>query len=257
MDDIRLGVALRAVRLRRGWSQLRVAKASRCSDSVVSRVELGHLEDVTLPTLRRIAAALGVRLDVVPRWRGGELDRILNRRHAGLQEAFSARLSAVAGWTMRPEVSFSIYGERGVIDLLGWHADRQMLLIVELKTELVDVMDLMSTMDRRRRLGPRIAEDLGWRPVAVSSLVVLAGSSTNRRRVADHRTVLRAAFPSDGRTLESWLRDPREPVAILAMWSDSRHTGIRADSGPVKAGRGGLARGSRPASRTNPSLSRA
>ena len=33
-----------------------------------------------------------------------------------------------------PEVSFSIYGERGVIDMLLWHPARRALLVVELKT---------------------------------------------------------------------------------------------------------------------------
>jgi transcriptional regulator with XRE-family HTH domain len=221
VDDIQLGTALRAVRLRHGWTQDRVATASGTSATVVSRIERGRVEAVSLPALRRIAVTLDVRLDIVPRWRGGELYRMLNRRHARLEEAFSAHLHTIPGWTLRPEVSFSILGERGVIDVLGWYPARAMLLIVELKTELVDVMDLMATMDRRRRLGTRIAADLGWQPVAVSSLVLLAESRTNRRRLADHRTVLRAAFPADGRRLASWLADPREAIALLTLWPEA------------------------------------
>ena len=240
VDDQRLGSAFRAIRIRRGWTQDQLGVASGTSSSVVSRVERGHLDVVSIAALRRIAKALDVRLDMVPRWHGAELDRMLNRGHAQLQEAFSAHLRAIPGWSIRPEASFSIFGERGVIDVLAWHAASSSLLIVEIKTQLVDVMDLMSTMDRRRRLGPEIAARFGWRPVAVSSLVILAGTRTNRRRLADYRTLLRSAFPDSGRKLGPWLRDPREPVSLLTMWPSSRQTA----AGPTSAGQIGSRGGS-------------
>jgi hypothetical protein len=155
---------------------------------------------------------------------------MVNRRHSLLHESFARHLGRFHGWTFRPEVSYSIYGERGVIDMLAWHEGRAMALVVEFKTELVDVNDLVGSMDRRRRLAIRIAQDLGWKAVAASSLVVLVGSRTNRRRAADHRIVLRAAFPFDGRRLSPWLRDPREPVAMLAMWPDV----LEASRGPSR-----------------------
>lgn len=230
VDDLRFGSTVRSLRLHRGWRQADLATAAASSGAAISRIERGHLDSVAVGTLRGVAAALDVRVDLVPRWRGGDLDRLLNRRHARLHESFARRIRGEAGWTMRPEVSFSIYGERGVIDVLGWHAACRMLLVVELKTDLVDVMDLLSTMDRRRRLAPRIAAELGWEPAGVSTLVVLTGSRTNRRRVAEHRTVLRTAFPDDGRRLAGWLRDPRASVGILAMWPDLP----QVDRGPAR-----------------------
>jgi len=38
----------------------------------------------------------------------------------------------------------------------------------------------------------------------------------NRRRLAGHRAMLRNAFPTDGRTMRGWLREPAGPVAA---WS--------------------------------------
>ena len=32
------------------------------------------------------------------------------------------------GWTVLPEVTYSVYGERGSIDLVAWHADTRTLL---------------------------------------------------------------------------------------------------------------------------------
>ena len=205
------------------------------SRAAVSRAERGHLDELTLAAFRRVTAALDLRVDLVPRWRGGELDRMLSRGHSLLHEAFARHLGTYAGWTCRPEVSYSIFGERGVIDMLAWHADRAMVLVVEFKTELIDVNDLVATMDRRRRLAIAIAQDFKWRPVSASSLVVLVGDRTNRRRVTEHRTLLRAAFPADGRRLAGWLRDPGESVAMLAMWPDERQETSRPGGRPLEA----------------------
>ncbi len=205
MDDTRVGAMLRAARLRRGWRQSDLGRAATVSDATVSRLERGHFGTMSIEVLRRVAAALDVRLELLPRSRSADLDRLVSGRHAALAEAVLGRLSALPGWTARPEVSFGIYGERGVVDVLGWHAERRALLVIELKTEIVDVGELLGTLDRKRRLGPGIAEPLGWRPLTTSAWLIVADSMTNRRRVAAHATTFRAALPDDGRTVRAWL----------------------------------------------------
>jgi hypothetical protein len=121
---------------------------------------------------------------------------------------------------MASEVSFSIWGERGVIDLILWDPEHRALLIIEFKTELVDVGDLLATMDRRRRLAAQIVKDRGWYPRIVSTWVVVAASRTNARRLAEHRTVLRTAFPAGVREIRRWLRDPVGSIAALSLWTD-------------------------------------
>lgn len=107
----------------------------------------------------------------------------------------------------------------GVIDGLAWHAATGSLLIVELKTEIVDINDLMASMDRRMRLARGIAAERGWRASSVSCWVAIADSRTNRRRVARHAAVLRAKFPDDGRRLAGWLRQPSDSVRSLGFLS--------------------------------------
>ena len=75
-------------------------------------------------------------------------------------------------------------------------------------------------MDRRKRLAAQIVKDRGWYPNVVSTWVVLAASGTNARRLAEHRTVLRTAFPGGVREIRLWLRDPARPVAALSLWSE-------------------------------------
>ena len=222
---------VRTARVRHGWRQDDLAAAAKVSRGTTSRIERGHFGQVSLDTLRRVAAALDIRLDLQPRWSGGDLERLVGARHSALHETvartFQQRWPA---WTIAPEVSFSIWGERGVIDFLAWHPERHALLVGELKTEVVDVNELIGTLDRKRRLAADVARERGWEPRSVSSWLIVSGSRTNRRRVAAHETMLRAAYPADGPQIRTWLREPNGSIAasIAAMYVLDR-TGIRTE----------------------------
>src|SRR5687767_1603723 len=138
------------------------------------------------------------------------------------------------GWVLAPEVSFAIRGERGVIDILAWHAASRTLLVIELKTEIVDVNELRGTVDRKRRLAVQIGRERGWNAVNVALWVVVAESKTNRRRVANHAMTLRAALPADGRSIEGWLREPDQPIACLSFWSGARGAHTKSELATVR-----------------------
>ena len=131
-------------------------------------------------------------------------------------------LGGLAGWIAEPEVSFSIYGERGIIDILAWHPQSRMLLVIELKTEIVDVNEMLETLDRKRRLAIDIARKRGWQPVAVSTWLVVAPGRSNRRAIADHAAVLRSKLPADGTAMRRWLRDPRGRIDAASAMPKSR-----------------------------------
>jgi transcriptional regulator with XRE-family HTH domain len=220
MDDLAVGRVFREIRIRLGWQQRVVAAKARISTSAYSRIERGMFDGTTLRRLRSVAAVLEVRLPLDPRWRGAALDRVLSSRHAAMTELVARQLMA-AGWEVRPEVSFSHFGERGVVDIVAWHASSSALLLVELKTELVDVNHLLAVADRRRRLARVIAEPFGWHPIVVGQWVVLAASRTNERRLAEHRTSLRAVLPSDGKRVTRWLAAPSGALAALSYLPNS------------------------------------
>ena len=235
MHDTRLGSAIRLIRQRRGLTQEALGDKAGLSKSTVSRIERGHLDALGLRAVRAIAGELDIRVDLMPRWRSGDLDRLLNRRHSTLHELVARWFAdELPAWVLAPEVSFSIYGERGVIDILAWHPGRCALLIIELKTDIVDVNDLVGAAERRRRLARTIAAERGWDPATVSVWVVVAASRTNRRRLAAHRAMLRAAFPADGRRIQSWLRDPGRAVAALSMWPASTPGKLGPDLAPAR-----------------------
>jgi hypothetical protein len=151
-----------------------------------------------------------------------------------MHEALARLLNDVLGWTFLPEVSFSIYGERGVIDVLAWHQEQETLLVVELKTEIVDVQELIGRVDQKRRLARRVAADRGWHPQRVGVWVVLASSRTSHRRIAAHVNTLRAAFPDDGRAVHGWLANPDRRLSCLSFLPISYERALRRRPASLK-----------------------
>jgi transcriptional regulator with XRE-family HTH domain len=219
VDDQRVGASFRAARIKRRLRQEDLAILAKVSRGSVSRVERGHLDTLSLRTLRAIAAELDIRIEVQPRWRGGDLDRMLNQRHSALHESVALAFHRdFPAWTLAPEVSFSIWGERGLIDLFAWHPGARALVVMELKTDIADANELVGTVDRKRRLARQIARERGLDPATVSVWVIVSESRTNRRRIAAHAEMFRTAFPADARSIKAWLRQPERPISALSTW---------------------------------------
>jgi len=234
VDDVAIGNTLRVIRVRRGLRQADVARRAGVSRQLVGHIENGLAGRYPLGTVRSVAGGLGAQLDVRVRYRGAELDRIVNSAHAALHASVAAYLDDLDGWTWLPEVTFAHFGERGIIDILAWHRATRSLLIVELKTELVDPQALAAVMHRRVRLGRVIATEQGWEPLTVSAWVVVRKSRTEQRRLQVHRSILRQAFPADGRSIRRWLRAPRGSIAALSFWTDVSRGGLQPTAGAVR-----------------------
>src|SRR5258705_11974097 len=97
MDDRRFGLAVRALRRRLGWRKRDLALGARVRQQEVSDVERGRLESKRVGVIRRIGAALDAGTPLDLQWRGGVIDRLVDRRHAALVERVAAVLAA-AGW---------------------------------------------------------------------------------------------------------------------------------------------------------------
>jgi transcriptional regulator with XRE-family HTH domain len=231
MDDLGIGRLFRELRLRLQWTQQQVADRAGISRAAYSEMEHGRLGKAPLDKVRNVGAVLEVRLRLEPSWRGAAADIVTSSRHARMAEVVT-RILIEAGWEVRPEVSFNWYGERGVVDLVAWHAPTRTVLLIELKTELADVNDLLAVTDRRRRLAARIVEPFGWQPQFVAQWVAIAASRTNERRVRAHRALLRAAFPADGRAVAGFLARPGRALAALSFLPDVSGSSARHGSAP-------------------------
>ena len=211
-----VGAVFRAVRRRRGSTQKAVAQRAGVSQQTVSVIELGRLDAVDLATLRRVGSALGIDVPFAPRWRGPELAQLLDAGHAAVVEAVVRELRA-RGWSVEVEWSFNRYGERGAVDVLAWLPSCRALLIIEVKTRIVDVQELLGTLDRKARVaGEVLPQERGWQPAVVGRVLVLPDGSTARDAIDRHGATFSAALPQRAVEVRRWLV---EPVSNLrAIW---------------------------------------
>lgn len=208
MDDRRVGRAFRAVRRHQRLRQVDVAARAGTSQRTVSEIELGRLEHVGLDVVRAVGAVLDIRVGLDVWWRSGRIDRLLDRDHAQLVE-WMVRQLRDRGWEVRVEYTFSEFGERGSADILAWHASRRALAIVEVKSRIDDIQETVATFGRKVRLLPRIVErDLGWQPIAVGRILVIADTTTTRRLIEHHRATFEVVWPGRSAGVDAWVRDP-------------------------------------------------
>lgn len=226
MDPVGFGLAVRALRHRQGLTQAELATRAEVSQAAVSRVERGRAREITLRTLDRIAEALGARTSLRLYWQGEALDRLLDAAHAGIVDRVIVILVA-AGWEVVPEATFSVYGERGSIDVLAFHPEHGALLIVEVKSAVPDMQAMLSNFDRKVRIGPRLAEGRGWAIRSVSRLLVLPDDRTARRRLAEHDATISRVLPGRTRVMRNWIANPTVAVAGVLFLSNSQRTRTR------------------------------
>jgi transcriptional regulator with XRE-family HTH domain len=215
--------AFRALRLRKDLRQEDLGRAARLSRAVISRIERGLIDNIPFGILSRAAAALGATLDVRLRWNGEQLDRLLDEAHAHLVDLVVLALRAT-GWEVAVEVSFSVWGERGSIDVFAFHRSTGMVLVVEVKSIVPDSQATIHGIDRKTRLAVELAVKRGWECREVSRLLVIGDSATARRRIARLAATYDVAFPTRRREIRRWLRAPREPISELLFVAFAHRT---------------------------------
>lgn len=217
MDDVRVGRLLRALRRRRGLRQLDVARAAGVSQGAVSLIERGHLSTLSIRAVRSVFAAVDARFEPLVTWRGGAVDRLLDERHAAVVDRCTTRLLR-QGWDIHVEVTYSMYGERGSIDVLALRPALGLALVVEAKSELASIEETIRRLDAKDRLARGIVQvRFGWTPRHVARLLVIAEGATARRRVARAAGVLETAFPDRGEDVIRWLGHPRGRISGLCF----------------------------------------
>lgn len=233
MDPFRLGADIRTLRHQNSWTQQRLGDAAHTSRWVISEIECGRGDRQPTHVVAQVAAALSAFLSVRILFRGETLDRLRDRRHARMVDRIVARLVA-RGWEVATEVSFSVYGERGSIDVLAFHPATGALLVIEVKTVVPDVGGMLATLDRKVRLAPDLARARGWDARSVSRLLMFPDASTPRRRITAHEATFRVGFPSRNVEVNRWLARPEGPLAGLLFQSDAAQDSGRAASAGVR-----------------------
>jgi len=222
MDHQRIGRSLRALRQRRGLTQAELAEAAGVSQSLVSLLERGHLDAIALRTIQRVFAVLDTRLDVQVSWRGGGLDRLLDEVHLALVSRRASTLRGL-GWAVALEATYSVYGERGSIDVFAANARRRAVLLEEVKSVLTSFEELGRKTDEKVRLArSRLCrERFGFEPLAVGRILVLPDTDAARRQVARLGPTLDLLFPARTREVRAWLRNPVGDMSGIVFVSNT------------------------------------
>jgi transcriptional regulator with XRE-family HTH domain len=214
MDDRTSGLVIRALRRRRSWRQSDLAARAHVSQSTISRAERGWLEDLTLRVTRVIFGALEARVQLAARWKGAELEWLLDEDHAAIAAEVARRLERLA-WTVESEVTYSEFGERGSIDLLGLNPAARAVVVVEVKTDIASSEAIGRKVDEKARLMSKIvAERHGWAPASIGRLIVMP-ESMRLRRLVDRHTIIGRMFPAKAIAVRSWLQQPTGAMAGL------------------------------------------
>lgn len=191
---------VRGTRIKLGWTQRELSRRSGVPQSQISQLERRRIADLRLTDIERMLGALGVRYRLI-------LDPpIVEHRlqadlvHARCMAHVERRLVA-AGWEVAREVEIGIDRSRGWIDLLAWHRQNGLLLVIEIKSEIHDVGAIERTMNWYQREARAAARRLGWRPTHIGSALLVLQSEASDRSIGLNREVLAAAFPGRAEAL--------------------------------------------------------
>lgn len=235
---IAIGRLLRISRIRKSWRQVDVGVRAKLSASAVGRHENGSIG--SLDALERHAAVFRLRLDLRLVGLAGELVRLADEEHAAIIQVLAAWFQR-RGFIIEPEASFSEWGERGRIDLLAYDPRTGVLVIVEVKTLLLDLQDLFGRLNVKARLASTIGQRRGW--TVSRSVVVLAVASNARNRAvvrqhptlfaAFHRGALSRAVARGG--VDQFLHWVAPSAAAGGAWIAGRQR-VRRDDGQLSPG---------------------
>jgi len=256
VDRVKIGNTFRAIRVELRLRQIDVAAAAGVSQQTVSNIECGRFGGVSIDAYCRVAEVLDADVPLAPRWRGPKLDRLLDRRHALLQDHVTALL-LTAGWVVRAEISFNIWGDRGSVDILAWLPASRALLIIEIKTEITGLEETLRVLDMKRRVVPALAaRDLGWYSRAAATVLVMPDATTHRVLIQRHAALVSASLPARTVAVPSWMAAPAGELRGIWFLLDTSQGGAKwrvLSSRRVRGSRTGPTRRSKRASHAHAS----
>jgi transcriptional regulator with XRE-family HTH domain len=173
-------------------SQRELGRQLRVSRTRIGRAERGERNQLTIELAARMAAALGLQLNVSMHPDGNP---VRDAAHIALLGRFQARLPSSLRW--RTEVPIPIDGDRrsadAVVDGPGVEA------MVEAETRIDDIQALERRLSAKQR-------DLGIRRV-----ILLAADTRHNRSVVANNPQLLARFPVTTRACLSALTHGQDP----------------------------------------------
>jgi transcriptional regulator with XRE-family HTH domain len=233
---IDFGRVIRDVRVAYGWSQRELARRSRTSQSVISRIECGRAEAFDLAVIGRVFETLGIRMQV--RFEVPPAVAVRRERSPGHDRCVVhvARRLQRAGYEVATEVEVGDGRWRAWIDVLAFHPASGLLIVIEVKTELHDVPAEQRRLASYERESWAAARRLGWDADRRISALLLLRTAAIDRVVAANRSLLRLAVPGTAADLLRWTGDPLHAPhngrALASFDPRARRVAWLTDPGP-------------------------
>ena len=206
----------RKVRLELRLTQGAVADAAYVSRGYVAAIEAGTANP-TLDVVERIGTVLGLEADLV--LRPPTLIEPARQRdlvHARSIAYVERRLRA-AGWETAREVEIVQARSHGWIDIVAFHPRSESLLVIEIKTRLVDLGSVERQVGWYARAASDVARRTGWMPRRIVTWLLVLASAEVDRVIAINNQLLGAAFPMRAREMLEWLSDGRHPLTSRGL----------------------------------------
>jgi transcriptional regulator with XRE-family HTH domain len=227
VDRVKIGNTFRAIRVELRLRQIDVAGRAGVSQTVVSDVECGRFGGLSIDAFCRIAEVLDADVPLIPHWRGPKLDRILDRRHALIQNRVVELLLA-EGWVVRTEFSFNQYGDRGSVDVLAWLPGRRALLIIEIKTEITSLEETLRVLDVKRRVVPAVVHrELDWGAESMGTILVMPDATAHRSLLDRHAALISASLPQRTVAVRRWVAEPVGDLRGIWFLRDTAQGGAK------------------------------
>lgn len=226
MREQEIGRLFRMLRYRREWTQAQASERAGISRDVAQKIEHGDGATVSMVLVRKYAAAFDLRVDFLLLGRGAEVARLLDEEHAQIVAEIAAFLKR-NGWIVEPEASFNVYGDRGRVDLLAYHAATKTVLVIEVKTILTDLGDTFGSLNVKQRVVRTMAREREWEMETAGTLLAVADTVASRGVVRDHPALF-DEFEMLASGIRRWLAHPIGARRML-LWvkpSKSKRTWI-------------------------------
>jgi transcriptional regulator with XRE-family HTH domain len=195
---------VREARRRLRLTQQQVADRVSVSRGYVAAIERAY-GNPTLDVVERITDALELEASIVVRQPvviEGHQQRDLVH---GVCSGYVARRLHALGWQTARELEVIQGRSHGWIDLLAFHPATRTLLVVEIKTALLDLGLAERQLAWYGRAAGEVARRQGWYPRRIVSWLLVLSSEEVEVVLRHNSELLRQSFPSRAPDMLDWL----------------------------------------------------
>jgi hypothetical protein len=115
------------------------------------------------------------------------------------------------------ELTYSEFGERGSIDVLGIAREPGAAAVCEVKSAFGSLEETNRSLGVKVRLAPGLVRDqLGWTTRAIGRFLVVPRDNSIRRAIERHSATMGSLYPGRTPDVRAWLRNPVRDLG--AIW---------------------------------------